>query len=470
MNIYTAVPSGEQVVQELPWRWKVQGRIFVIGGLGFMFDAWDVTLNGILIPLLSTHWASPRARPAGWHGKPDRDGPGCLRRGAPRRHHRAQEGLHGHAADLLALTVLGAFSPDFLWFCVFRFMAGFGLGGCIPVDYALVGEFTPRKQRGRVLTAMDGWWPVGAAFGGFVSAGLVAAFADWRLTMLVMVLPALLVFWVRRSVPESPLFLIRKGRREEAARVIDGLVEATGAERRAYSLPGSAGRTEVLRRQRVAPASPRLAVQLEDHHHRLGPVHQHPPRVLPVPDLDAADPHRGWVRGVQGVRDDGVDGRCRASGRDSGSAARGASGPQMAPRHHRAAVRAGPGGGGHRGGRAHGRGVLAAGVRVRRAGGHPGPVRLRFRAVPHGVRGSGFGWASTFSRLGAGFGPLIFANYFWPELGLATSFALAGGLVLLAVLYMAFFAPETRQRRLDVSAAPSQLTRSYRRHSRFSRQ
>ena len=39
--------TGEQVVQELPWRWKVQGRIFLIGGLGFMFDAWDVTLNGI---------------------------------------------------------------------------------------------------------------------------------------------------------------------------------------------------------------------------------------------------------------------------------------------------------------------------------------------------------------------------------------------------------------------------------------
>ena len=57
MNTYTTVPSGEQVVQELPWRWKVQGRIFLIGGLGFMFDAWDVTLNGILIPLLSKHWS-----------------------------------------------------------------------------------------------------------------------------------------------------------------------------------------------------------------------------------------------------------------------------------------------------------------------------------------------------------------------------------------------------------------------------
>ena len=66
MNTYTTVPSGEQVVQELPWRWKVQGRIFLIGGLGFMFQ------TGLgrhperhLIPLLSTHWRLSRATPRG---------------------------------------------------------------------------------------------------------------------------------------------------------------------------------------------------------------------------------------------------------------------------------------------------------------------------------------------------------------------------------------------------------------------
>jgi putative MFS transporter len=65
---------------------------------------------------------------------------------------------------------------------------------------------------------------------------------------------------------------------------------------------------------------------------------------------------------------------------------------------------------------------------------------------PTDLRGSGFGWASTFSRIGAGFGPLVFASFFWPEFGLAQSFAMAGGLVLLSVLWMAFFAPETKQR------------------------
>jgi putative MFS transporter len=61
-----SLPTGDQVVQELPWRWRVQGRIFLIGGLGFMFDAWDVTLNGYLIPLLSADWGLTPARPPGW--------------------------------------------------------------------------------------------------------------------------------------------------------------------------------------------------------------------------------------------------------------------------------------------------------------------------------------------------------------------------------------------------------------------
>jgi putative MFS transporter len=63
---------------------------------------------------------------------------------------------------------------------------------------------------------------------------------------------------------------------------------------------------------------------------------------------------------------------------------------------------------------------------------------------PTELRGSGFGWASTFSRVGAGFGPLIFVSFMWPYLGLATSFAIAAALVVISVLWMAKFAPETK--------------------------
>src|SRR5699024_3255094 len=92
-------------------------------------------------------------------------------------------------------TILGVFATDIVLFAVLRFIAGFGLGGTIPVDYALVGEFTPRKQRGRVLTAMDTWWPIGAALAGFVSAWLLTMVADWRPPLLAMVLPAIMLIF-----------------------------------------------------------------------------------------------------------------------------------------------------------------------------------------------------------------------------------------------------------------------------------
>ena len=46
--------TGDQIVQDLPWRWNVQGKIFLIGGLGYLFDAWDIALNGFLTPLVGS--------------------------------------------------------------------------------------------------------------------------------------------------------------------------------------------------------------------------------------------------------------------------------------------------------------------------------------------------------------------------------------------------------------------------------
>jgi MFS transporter, putative metabolite:H+ symporter len=449
MNTYTSVPSGEQVVQELPWRWHVQGKIFLIGGLGFMFDAWDVTLNGILIPLLSKHWSLQPAD-AAWIGTANLIGMalGAFAWGTIADTIGRRKAFTATLLIFSLFTVAGAFAPDFMWFCLFRFLAGFGLGGCIPVDYALVGEFTPRRQRGRVLTAMDGWWPVGAALCGFVSAGLMAAFADWRLTMLVMVLPALLVFWVRRSVPESPLFLIRKGRRKEAAEVIDALVAATGTTPRAYSLPDpqdaprlSAGSAWTQLRSlwqfswKITTAAwalfftillvyylsltwmPRILIGAGFAEYKaflttagmaavglLGVV---------VAALLVERVGRKWILAITGP----------LSALTLVIVAFVVDIPEAAVFW-----------------------LLAFGFVVQVAI----PVLYAYvsELYPTELRGSGFGWASTFSRVGAGFGPLVFASFFWPEFGLATSFALAGGLVLLAVIWMGLFAPETKQRAL----------------------
>lgn len=439
------IPTGDHIVQELPWRWRVQGKIFIIGGLGFMFDAWDVTLNGVLIPLLSDHWSLEPSQ-AAWIGTANLIG---MAVGAF---------VWGTIADLIGrkkaftatllvfsiFTVLGAFSPDIVWFCIFRFIAGFGLGGCVPVDYALVGEFTPRKQRGRVLTAMDGWWPVGAALCGFVSAGIMATFADWRYTMLIMVLPALLVFWIRRSVPESPLFLISKGRGEEAAHVINDLVRRTGGTPTEWRLP-------------EPEAMPRLSVG--NVFEQLPAIWKHNWKIttaawaLFFSILLVYYLALTWMPRI--LIESGFA-EVRAFITTAGMAAVGLLGVIVAAyfvektgRKWILAVT----------------GPLSALILVVVALVIEVPAAVITWLLVYGfvvqiaipvlyayvselypteLRGSGFGWASTFSRIGAGFGPLIFVSIMWPYLGLAWSFAIAGALVLVSVLWMARFSPETK--------------------------
>ena len=450
MSITSALPTGDQVVQNLPWRWNVQGKIFLIGGLGFMFDAWDVTLNGVLIPLLSKEWDLLPAQ-AAWIGTANLLGMaigafvwGSIADAIGRK--------RAFSATLLVFslfTVLGAFSPDIVWFCIFRFMAGFGLGGCVPVDYALVGEFTPKKQRGRVLTGMDGWWPIGAALCGVTSAFIMATFADWRYTMLVMVIPALLVFWVRRSVPESPLYLVRKGRTEEASAVINDLIRRTGGTETQWRLPAAEAPEKLSLRT--------MGTQLAD-----------------LWRFSAKTTIAAWslfltvllvyylaLQWMPKILVDAGFAEYRAFLTTSGMAAVGLLG------------------------------VIAAALLVEKVGrkwilGVTGPLSAAILVVvalvvdapttatvwllaygfvvqvaipvlyayvselyPTHLRGSGFGWASTVSRVGAGFGPLIFVSVLWPHLGLPLSFALAGVLVLLAVLWMAKAAPETKGAALD---------------------
>lgn len=223
-------PTPAHVIDSLPWKWNTQGAVFIIGGLGFMFDAWDVALGGLLIPLLAAEWNVPLGTAAFaatanligmavgavlWGGVADRLG----RRTA-------------FSITLLIFslfTAAGAFSPNIETFFVLRFIAGIGLGGAIPVDYALVTEFTPARHRGRVLTAMDGWWPIGAT-GAAVTSAWILSFGSWRTMMLLMAAPVILLFFVRLFVPESPLHLAASGKHAQADAVLRRLIKRTGAQ------------------------------------------------------------------------------------------------------------------------------------------------------------------------------------------------------------------------------------------------
>ncbi|TJZ92314.1 MFS transporter [Paracoccus gahaiensis] len=120
---------------------------------------------------------------------------------------------------------------DFTWLLILRFLTGVAVGGTLPVDYAMMAEFLPPKNRGRWLVWLEGFWAVGTivvALTAWAAASFGAA-APWRWIFLVAALPALIGFGLRFWIPESPMYLVRKGRQIEARTVIDRVLRTNGA-------------------------------------------------------------------------------------------------------------------------------------------------------------------------------------------------------------------------------------------------
>ena len=105
--------------------------------------------------------------------------------------------------------------PGWLFLVFFRFFVGFGNAGLIAVDIPLVQEFVPTYKRGWVAGLTTVLLPAGNVMGAICGAYL-APRIGWRGLFLVGLTPALLVLMIRYWIPESPRFLMRIGRLDEA--------------------------------------------------------------------------------------------------------------------------------------------------------------------------------------------------------------------------------------------------------------
>jgi putative MFS transporter len=108
-----------------------------------------------------------------------------------------------------------ALIPGWIFLAFFRFFVGFGNAGMIAVDIPLVQEFVPSSKRGWVSGLTTVLLPAGNVLGA-ISGAYLAPVIGWRGLFLVGLTPALLVLMIRYWVPESPRYLMRMGRYEEA--------------------------------------------------------------------------------------------------------------------------------------------------------------------------------------------------------------------------------------------------------------
>ncbi|RKR74769.1 MFS transporter [Frondihabitans australicus] len=132
--------------------------------------------------------------------------------------------------NLLVYTLGGilsalAFNYDVL--LVSRFIVGVGVGGEFMIGIAMLSEMVATKFRGGLIATIN----VGAGgIGNFISYGLFLLLLGplavplggdhvvWRWTFVLLALPALIVVFYRRRLPETPRWLLSKGRVAEANR------------------------------------------------------------------------------------------------------------------------------------------------------------------------------------------------------------------------------------------------------------
>jgi len=103
------------------------------------------------------------------------------------------------------LTGLSALSWDWLSFAAFRFLVGLAIGSEWATGASITAELWPDKARGKGGAFLQAGYPIGSilASGVWLAIGTSGPSA-WRYMYLIGVLPALIAFWIRRNIPESP--------------------------------------------------------------------------------------------------------------------------------------------------------------------------------------------------------------------------------------------------------------------------
>jgi MFS transporter, putative metabolite:H+ symporter len=127
-------------------------------------------------------------------------------------------------------SLAGAFAPNMTWLIVCRFFMGLGLGAEIVVGYGSIGEFIPPAVRGRWSAYLSLITNSALFFSTFLGYLVIPA-VGWRSMFALVGVGAMVVWLLRKKMPESPRWLESKGRLDEADAILKS-IEAETAEGR----------------------------------------------------------------------------------------------------------------------------------------------------------------------------------------------------------------------------------------------
>nr|XP_055056124.1 synaptic vesicle glycoprotein 2Ca [Misgurnus anguillicaudatus] len=208
---------------------RFQWQLFFTLGLALMSDGVEVFVVGFVLPSAETDMCVPDSS-SGWLGSIVYLG---MMVGAF---------FWGGMADkvgrrqclLICMSVNGffAFLSSFVqgygFFLICRMIAGFGIGGAVPIVFSYFAEVLAREKRGEHLSWLCMFWMIGEIYasamawaiiphyGWSFSMGSAYQFHSWRVFVVVCALPCVCSVVALTFMPESPRFYLEVGKHDEA--------------------------------------------------------------------------------------------------------------------------------------------------------------------------------------------------------------------------------------------------------------
>lgn len=114
-----------------------------------------------------------------------------------------------------------------------RFIAGLGAGAVFPLPYLMISEIAPARHRGILVCICNAVLTAAYVLPTLCGSWAIRNFpleTAWRVPFIVGGIPIITIWFFHKYLPESPRWLMKRGRHEEVRRLVERLEKSAGVE------------------------------------------------------------------------------------------------------------------------------------------------------------------------------------------------------------------------------------------------
>ena len=233
-------------MERLPMsRWHLKARAII--GTATFFDGFDSLAIGMVLPVIAAAWKMTPGE-VGWLISGGFLGQmiGAIGFGQLAERVGRIPAIMITTAVFALGGIASAFAWGFLSMQVIRFVQGLGLGAEVPIAAAYINEIAPAERRGRFVLLYEILFAIGLLLAGVIGRWIIPAWG-WQSLFLIGSVPPLIAVLLIPTLPESPRWLIGRGRLDAASNAVDRIENAIIAEGRTLPPPEQKARPAVSR-------------------------------------------------------------------------------------------------------------------------------------------------------------------------------------------------------------------------------